>query len=186
MKCLICGGWNLTSLICKPCFPSLSLGTRLVDEMSVYSFYAFSDIELLMHYKYTPVGSRIFASLAREARRHFAQNVKIPKGVIGVGIDDVARKGYSHTGVILHEFSQCGIKPIYGELKASNEITYAGKSLDYRQSNPKGFQSKLKNQDIIIFDDVITTGTSLKEAKKLLETQENRVLFALTLCDARR
>lgn len=184
MKCLLCGRWR--GLICSSCFPSLSLGTRLVDEVSVYSFYAFSEIELLMHYKYKPIGSRVFGLLARKASEFFANSVALPKGIVGVGIDDTARKGYSHTGVILHEFSSCGIKPVYGELRAKNKVSYAGKSLDYRQSNPKGFQSKLFQKNVIIVDDVITTGTSLKEAIKLLKSQNNQVLFALTLCDARR
>lgn len=186
MKCLLCGRWNLFDPICASCFPSLLPSKRLIDEMSVYSFYAFSDVELLMHYKYTPIGSRVFALLAKRARDYFQTQVQIPKGVVGIGIDDVVKKGYSHTGVILHYFALCGIRAIYGELRASNPVSYAGKSLLYRQTHPKGFQTKISNQDVIIMDDVMTTGSSLKEAKKVLESKGNRVLLALTLCDARR
>lgn len=186
MKCLICGTWNLGSLICQACFPPIVMGTRIVEGMSVYSFYAFSDVELLMHYKYTLIGSKIFSLLARKARDHLPSEIVFPKGVVGVGIDDCVSKGYSHTGVCLHAFRSCGIIPIYGELRASHQVSYAGKDLKYRETHPKGFQTHLREKDVVIFDDVITTGTSLKEAKRVLEKERNRVLCAFTLCDAKR
>lgn len=186
MRCLICGVWNLNGLICKKCIPTLSLGKRLVDGVSVYSFYAFSEIEFLLHFKYQPIGSRIMTMLARWASLYFSQNFSFPHGLMGVGIDDRIKNGYSHTGIILHEFKRCGIQPIYGELKAKNPISYAGKSLQYRQANPKGFQTQLVSRDVVVMDDVITTGVSLQEAIGLLRSKNNRVILALTLCDARR
>lgn len=188
MKCLLCGRWNLKGILCSYCIPNLSLGVRLVDELSVYSFYAFSEVELLMHYKYRPIGSRVFALLAKKACEYFSQNVSFDGGAFGIGIDDRIewRRGYSHTGVILKEFKRCGIRPIYGSLKAGSNVSYAGKSLQFRLSNPKRFQTKLQGKRVILFDDVITTGTTLKEAKLCLQSQENEILFALTLCDARR
>lgn len=184
MRCIVCQKWG--KLLCQQCFPNLTLGKRLVDAMPVYSFYAFSDIELLLHYKYTAIGSRIFSLLAQRASAYFVREVRDLDNVYGVGIDDNVQKGYSHTGVIMDAFRYCGIRPCYGELLAKNPISYAGKSLEYRQKNPKNFQTKLKNKNLVIFDDVITTGTSLREAKKLLESCNNTVLFGLTLCDARR
>lgn len=184
MKCLACGRWG--KILCPMCLPPLSLGTRLVDEMSVHSFYALSEIELLLHYKYTPIGSRIFSLLALRASEFFCKEFGGLQGLKAVGIDDGVKKGYSHTGVILHSFKRCGITPIYGELRARNQVSYAGKSLEYRKQNPKNFSTKLKDERLILFDDVITTGTSLKEAKALLQSLGNQTLFALTLCDARR
>lgn len=188
MKCLLCGNWNLKGILCSCCFPSLSLGVRLVDELSVYSFYAFSEIEFLMHYKYLPIGSRIFTLLAQKASQYFLQSVDFNDEAFGIGIDDciLAKRGYSQTGVILKAFKTSGIKPIYGALKAKNQVSYAGQSLQFRLSNPKHFQTSLRGKKLILFDDVITTGTTLKEAKLCLQAQENEVLFALTLCDARR
>lgn len=188
MKCLLCGRWNLKSILCSSCLPNFSLGVRLVDELSVYSFYAFSEIEFLMHYKYLPIGSRVFSLLAKKASEYFSKNISFNNEAFGVGIDDCVewKRGYSHTGVMLREFSRCGIKPIYGSLKAESRVSYAGKSLQFRLSNPKRFQTKLREKRIILFDDVITTGTTLKEAKLCLQSQENEILFALTLCDARQ
>lgn len=39
-----------------------------------------------------------------------------------------------------------------------------------------------KNCDVIIIDDVITTGTTILEAKNTLKKENVNVLFALTLC----
>lgn len=186
MKCLLCGNWNFKAILCSCCVPKLSLGVRLVDEISVYSFYAFSEIEFLMHYKYLPIGSRIFALLSQRASQYFLRHIHFNNEAFGIGIDDCIDRGYSHTGVMLRAFKSSGIKPIYGALKAKNPVSYAGKSLQFRLSNPKSFQTKLRGRRIILFDDVITTGTTLKEAKQCLQSQENEILFALTLCDARR
>lgn len=187
MKCLLCGNWNLKGILCSCCFPDLSLGVRLVDDLKVYSFYAFSDVELLMHYKYLPVGSRVFTLLSRKAREYFSQNINFDDQAFSIGVDDCVevKRGYSHTGVMIRAFRE-SITPIYGALKANNSVSYAGKSLQFRLSNPKEFQTKLKSKKLILFDDVITTGTTLKSARQCLQSQNNEILFALTLCDARR
>lgn len=185
MRCLSCGKWGL-KVICKKCQANINLkpNIRLVGDLKVYSFFAYSEIELLLHYKYSPVGSRVFRVLSERAREYFKEHFSLQ--AYGVGVDDSVRRGYSHNAIFLHSFRKCGIKPIYGELLASEGVSYAGKSLEYRQTHPKGFQTKLSGiKNLIIFDDIITTGTSLMEAKKVLEERGNEVLFALTLCDAR-
>ncbi|ANV97714.1 hypothetical protein BBW65_02340 [Helicobacter enhydrae] len=187
MKCIVCAKWSFR-LICTQCLDQIKItpSTRLVDEMSVYSFYAYSDVELLIHYKYQAVGARIYHILAHKAKDYYLQNISAPlSDVYGVGIDDCVDKGYSHNGVILKAFQEVGICPIYGQLIAKNQIRYAGKTLQYRKDHPKNFQSSVSDKQVVLFDDIITTGTSLKEAKHLLEKQNNQVLFALTLCNAR-
>lgn len=181
----MCGKWGW-GIVCKICQNHLVLrpSIRLIGNLKAYSFFAYSDIEFLLHYKYTPVGHRVYRILCNLAREYFVKNFSIQAH--GIGIDDCVKRGYSHNGVFLHSFAKCGIKPIYGELLASEGVSYAGKSLEYRQSHPKGFETKLSGvKNLIIFDDIITTGTSLLEAKRVLEEKENSVLFALTLCDAR-
>jgi competence protein ComFC len=37
----------------------------------------------------------------------------------------------------------------------------------------------------ILCDDLITTGATIKEAKKALEKKNNQILFSLTLADAK-
>jgi competence protein ComFC len=81
-----------------------------------------------------------------------------------------------------HLNSPC-IKPLYNTLKASNIVKYAGKDLEFRQKNPRKFVYKgASNIDVILIDDLITTGATILEAKKVLKKHNVNVLFALTLC----
>ena len=42
-----------------------------------------------------------------------------------------------------------------------------------------------KNLEVILIDDIITSGSTILEAKKALEKNGCKVLFALTLSDAK-
>jgi competence protein ComFC len=63
-------------------------------------------------------------------------------------------------------------------------VNYSGKSLQFRLEHPRDFVYKGKsNIDVILVDDIITTGITLQEAQKVLMTHGVNVLFALTLAD---
>ena len=78
-------------------------------------------------------------------------------------------------------------KPQYGALIAKNQISYAGKSLEFRERNPKKFTYRYKAsiKDIFLADDIITTGTSMNEARRVVESSGAKVWFGIALCDAR-
>jgi competence protein ComFC len=58
--------------------------------------------------------------------------------------------------------------------------------LEFRQKNPRKFKvSNISSQITILCDDIITTGETIKQAKKALEKKNNEVLFSLTLADAK-
>ena len=81
------------------------------------------------------------------------------------------------------------LRPSYGTLIASNPISYAGKSLEFRQNNPRNFVYKPKihkpDMGVILFDDIITSGLTLTQAYECLNAHNVRVLFAITLADAK-
>ena len=61
---------------------------------------------------------------------------------------------------------------------------YAGKSLQFRLDNPRDFDYHgKKDVDVILVDDIITTGITLQEAQKVLTQSGVNVLFALVLAD---
>lgn len=172
MKCLICAKFCL-SVICEKCLDSIPLrpSVREVSGVSVYCFFAYSDIDFLLSAKYYVIGSRIYAALGkiageyffsqkamREAIRQIIENTAFGEIKL-IGIDDCVRSFYSHTGVLVREFALASAKsskskdlqnrakfshkssaivPIYGELKATNQVSYAGKSLAFRQANKRG------------------------------------------------
>ena len=67
---------------------------------------------------------------------------------------------------------------------AKNRVNYSGRSLQYRLENPRDFVYTGKSGvDVILVDDIITTGITLQEAQKVLIKKGVNVLFALTLAD---
>ncbi|RDU59141.1 phosphoribosyltransferase [Helicobacter marmotae] len=194
MKCLICEkyGWNI---ICKVCLEAIPITPRsriVRDSIYVYSFYRYEDVAFLMQSKYHLIGSRILTLLAQNAAKYFfsldvvdyARQSSIPL----IGLDDYPYGAYSHVGVIARAFAKQSkgvFKAYHGVLKAQNNVKYAGQNLHFRVNNPKGFVLKrgFKAGEVVLLDDIITTGTSLSEAIGALEYCN--VLFCITLCDAK-
>ncbi len=189
MYCLICGAFSL-SHICKKCkkeFLKPSLYKRVIEnDFEVYSFYKYSAVKNLILTKHKFVGYFIYRILAQESFRKFGKEFKFINKTYSFACDDHAKNGYSHTAILNKYLKSTYITPVHSALRAKNKINYSGKSLQFRQNNPRNFTYKYhSNIDAIIIDDIITTGSTIKEAKKILEENGVNVLFALTLADAR-
>ena len=118
--------------------------------------------------------------------KKFAQNFNFDDNILSIPIDDHTRHNFSHTAILARQLSSKNITVKYNVLKARNIIKYAGHDLNYRKQNKRNFKvKKIHNKSIILVDDLITTGTTILEAKKVLENDNNKVLFSLTLADAK-
>jgi competence protein ComFC len=159
---------------------------KILNSIPVYSFYRYSDIEELLLSKHSDVGFYIYNILGKLAFKKFASNFDFQESVASIGVDDHVRNGYSHTA-ILNSYLTCkSIKPRYNRLKASNKITYSGKSYHYRLMNPREFTCKeFTERYVILVDDIITTGMTLTQGANALHVRGKEVLFCLTLTDAR-
>lgn len=178
-------------MICNRCHETLfrpTVSTRRVGSMDVISLFRYKTIEPFLLSKHTPAGYRLFRYFGR---RHvtpffaaFAEGLEEPVRLLPV--DEGIESGYSHTALLAHGVNFPLLRPLHGGLPARNRVNYAGKPLRYRLENPREFVY-LGPSDIpvILLDDVITTGTTLSEAKSVLESYGVEVLFALTLADAR-
>jgi len=189
VRCLLCKKISL-ALICRHCqkqFLTPSLSTRIIDnDFQVFSFYRYSDIALLLKTKHSYIGHAIYTILAKNAMQKFAENFSFENKVYALGIDDHCKHGYAHTAILTKALSTEMIRPLYGTLRAKNSVSYASKSLAYRVAHKRGFvYHDSKKKDIILVDDIITTGTTILEAKKVIEDAGSTPLFALTLADAR-
>ena len=188
MKCLSCEklSWQI---ICKSCQINLlspSFNKReLKKDFYNYSFYSFSEIEELITSKYYFHGDRVYNILAKLSFKKFAQNFNYPEIVYSIGIDEHTRHEFSQTAILSRHLKSKHIKPLFSKLKATNIVKYAGHDLEYRKKNRREFKTSLSNKKIILVDDLITTGTTILEAKKTLEKKNNEVLFSLTLADAK-
>lgn len=188
MKCLSCEQLSF-KIICNKCQQNLltpSLYKReLEKDFYNYSFYSFSEIEEFITSKYYFHGDKVFNILASLSFEKFALNFEFNELVYSVGIDEHSRHEFSQTAILSRHLKSKNILPIYNQCKATNIVKYAGHDLEYRQKNKRKFKTNLSNKKIILVDDLITTGTTILEAKKTLEKKNNEVLFSLTLADAK-
>jgi len=110
---------------------------------------------------------------------------ELPAGIFAIPIDDHVRHGYSHSA-ILAKATKPFLMPLYGSLRAKNHESYSGKSKTFRQVNKRDFIFTCKDEiDVILIDDIVTTGSTLEEAYETLKKHGVNVLFALVLADAK-
>ncbi|WP_120944906.1 ComF family protein [Helicobacter labacensis] len=190
MRCVLCETWvRPFSLVCAPCDSLLTptILKRALGGISVYGFYLYDEVKVLLKSKYHDIGSRLLALLARKARSSFLQQVyptlNLPHPLHGVCIDDTLKRAYAPTAVILRQFCQYSpFSPLYYQLRATQEITYAGQSLAFRQSHSKGFIYKgQEGLDCFLLDDILTTGTTMQQALQTLAHAGVRVHFGVVL-----
>lgn len=185
MRCLSCEKLSF-AIICKRCqtklFQPNLYKKELAKDFFVYSFYNYEEIEELIQSKYYFHGDKVYKILAHLSFEKFAHNFNYPNVIQAIPIDDHTLHDFSQTALLAKHLKSHYIKPKYNQLKATNRVKYAGKDLKFRQENPRKFIYNGKpHQEAILVDDLITTGTTLLEARKTLLKHKVTPLFALTL-----
>lgn len=188
MRCLSCHKLSIHTF-CKLCKDKLlkpSVTKRDINFLEVYSFFKYQHIEDLLLTKHTPQGFNVYKALARLSFKPFVKEFmkNDERDIYVVGIDENVRSGYSHVALLTSEMRHKNVKIQHAKLMATNRVNYSGKSLQFRLENSREFvYTGLKNIEVILVDDIVTTGITLKEAKLVLEKSGVEVLFALTLAD---
>ena len=189
MRCMMCENLSPTH-ICTHCQDTLlkpSLYKRRLDNgITVLSFYKYDEIKELIHTKHTDLGFHIYTILAKKTFALFGDTFvfEADEKVVSIAIDDTIKSGYSHTALLNKQLKKRYIKPIYNKLRARNNISYSGKSREFRLNNLRDFQLKhFKEKSVILVDDIVTTGATLSQAIELLQIEGKEVLLCLTLCD---
>ena len=188
MRCFSCSKISLP-IICKTCIEQLfvpTISTRKVGTLDVISFFKYATLETLLHSKHKPEGYRIYKALANMTMKPFIKEVveSDDRDVYIVGIDEYVKSGYAHVALLTRAMRTKYSIPQHSALMAQNRVNYSGRSLQFRLENPRDFLYKGKsNIDVILVDDIITTGITLQEAQKVLIDHGVNVLFALTLAD---
>jgi competence protein ComFC len=123
--------------------------------------------------------------LAKNSFGKFAKEFEFTHAITSIAIDDNIKSGYSHTAILNKALKSKNIKPIFNKLRAKNDISYSGKTREFRILNPRDFElKKFEQKDVILVDDIITTGTTLTQAIQVVQSNKKEVLFCLTLADA--
>ena len=188
MRCFSCSKLSLP-ILCKTCVDRLfvpTVSTRKVGTLDVISFFRYSDIEKLLHSKHKPEGYRIYKALADMTMKPFMEEFveSDNRDVYIVGIDEYVKSGYAHVALLTRAMKMRHSIPQHSSLMARNRMNYSGKSLQFRLDHPRDFIYTGKpGIDVILVDDIVTTGITLQEAQKVLMEHGVNVLFALTLAD---
>jgi competence protein ComFC len=171
---------------CQELFLKPSIYERkLSNGVTVISFYKYQEIKELLFTKHTDLGFYIYNILGELSLKKFADEFTFDEKVVSVPIDDNIKSGYSHTAILNKKLNSTHITPLYNKLRAKNSISYSGKSKAFRLLNPRNFELKnFQEQNVILVDDIITTGTTLLQALTLLKQHKKEPLFCLTLADA--
>jgi len=188
MRCFSCSKLSF-GIICKICEEQLfvpTVSTRKVGTLDVISFFKYSTLESLLLTKHKPEGYRIYKALAKMTMKHFIEEFveSDDRDVYIVGIDEHVKSGYAHVALLTRAMKTKYSIPQHSALMARNRVNYSGKTLQYRLEHPRDFVYTGKcGIDVILIDDIITTGITLQEAQKVLMAHGVNVLFALTLAD---
>lgn len=189
MKCILCKQYSL-KLICKKCqsnfLEAKLLERTLPDGFKIYSFYHYTEIEELLKTKHTHIGASVYTILAHLSFKRFSDAFSFVNPVYALAIDDHVKHGYSHTAILTKALKSKNIISVFKSLRATNFVTYSSQSLEYRLQNPRRFHYTFKSDiDAILVDDIVTSTTTINEAKNMLIKSGVNPLFALTLADAR-
>lgn len=188
MKCMLCEELSFTHIcsFCQNTFLTPSIYKRkILNNIEVISFYKYNDIKNLLHTKHSDIGYYIYSMLAENSLKNFAKTFTYPDAISSIAVDDNIKSGYSHTGILNESLLSRYIKPEFNKLRAKNKISYSGKSREFRLQNPRDFSfSDSTSDEIILVDDIITTGSTLTQAVQTVQRNSKNVLFCLTLADA--
>lgn len=188
MRCYSCSKLSF-KILCTTCVSQLftvNMSTRKVGTLDVISFFKYSSLETLLHSKHKPEGYRIYKALAQMTMKPFIKEFveNDDRDVYIVGVDETVKSGYAHVALLTRAMKTKYTIPQHSVLMARNRVNYSGKSLQFRLENPRDFVYTGKhNVDVILVDDIITTGITLQEAQNVLISHGVNVLFALTLAD---
>jgi competence protein ComFC len=175
--CIICNKFSI-EIICKECQKKLLTPTPKIKDDILY-FYEYDEIEYLLKYKYHKFGHSIFHILAKNSLKIFANNIKEKFFLIPI---ENRIKNFSHTAILAKEMKTKYLTPLYSSLIATNDVKYAGKTLEFRLNNPRNFIYKgPKNIDAILIDDIATTHLTINEAKEKLKENKVNVYLSLVL-----
>jgi len=189
MRCLSCRKFSLKT-ICTTCQSHLlysQLKVRVVeDNFKIYSFFDYSEISHLLYAKHHFYGSFVYKALANLSFKHFAKIFRFYSKINVLPIDDRTKSLYSHTAILANAMRSDEIVPIFSALHSTSNVSYSGKDLIFRLKHPRNFKIlKQPKFPVILVDDIVTTGTTIIEAKRTLQKSGCEVLFALTLADAK-
>lgn len=198
--CLICGK-IVNSIICKKCEKNLKYKQNIIIinnknsniKTQIHLFPYKDEIrKLIINYKFNdkPYLYKIFSKIIIENKK-ICRILKKYDIIIPVPIHHIRKikRGYNQSEVISRHIAE-NIENIKIEnnivIKVKNTIAQSLLNKEERKNNiKKAYQiknkQKIQNKNIIIFDDIYTTGNTVREIAKLLKENGADKILVLTI-----
>lgn len=182
-RCPLCNAEvNTEEYLCKKCMQKLKEMSFVKQRDGIYFFYYYQDIKkVILDFKF-----RNRKNLSKELKKFIEKGIKeiIEKEkidfVIPIPISDKRKieRGFNQVEEIL---KSCEIKYEIVIRKKDTRFMYGLHDKESREKNiSEAFYipMDIKNKKILLVDDIITTGSTMKEMKKtLIESGSGEVIF---------
>ena len=187
--CLICG--KLFERICSDCSNDLGLDPRLVFRRNLVGFSATSYTEPVRRVlrSFKELGESSLGSfLAMRLKPLLSCFSETPTCLVPVpsNINSIRERGFNPAEVIARELCVAVPGIPYRNLLARTRQTQDQSRLSPAQradNQLNSMMAKVGNERVILIDDVITTGSTLKTAAETLENSGHKVIGFLTFAE---
>ncbi|SCJ90528.1 DNA utilization protein GntX [uncultured Clostridium sp.] len=184
-RCIICNAEDFIG-ICPYCKSKIKRVENQEDVLS-YGYYGGVLKELILAFKYDKnftagnVISELLLNLIYENRIEFDAIYYVP-----MSKSSIKKRGFNQCEIIAKNLSKSLNIPVSNSLiKIKNTKEQKSLSKDERYKNIKGAfkirENNIKNKRILLVDDVVTTGATLLECKKVLENYDIEEITVLTI-----
>ena len=198
-KCFGCGCSKTGETLCKTCEKELKF-------LTVYAQSVYEGVEIYSAFEYCGTLKKLIQKLKFAHKRNTSKVLAalLYEYFLKIGRDEnliiipvpshkqrILRRGYCQTNLICEEFSRLsGLKTETKILKKTKNTKPQYKlSIEKRRRNLAGsFALDLKNyngENILLIDDITTTGATLEEIISLFKNENITNLTALTICKTR-
>ncbi len=198
-KCIICGCSKNNNLLCKNCSKDINfLSTfphKIYNSIPIYSATLYSSAvkKLIQIFKFQH-RKKVSIILAELLYSYF-KKLKLNNNFVIIYPDSFFIKnltrGYEHMYLVAHEFSNLSgfklykhsvkkIKNTIPQYKAKNRINNIKGAFEIN----KKYISKLKQKQILLIDDIITSGATIEEIINVLQKENINNITVLTISKA--
>ena len=192
INCLGCG--HSGDFICFNCFEKIPLNTKpVLNNLLIVSYYQNPLVKQLIHrYKYDfvkdlarPLGQLMIKKLAQ-------QNLKNPVLIpVPLHAKRLRWRGFNQSEELALIVSQRLNLPVINNALIRTKYTMPQAKIDNKeqrkvniknsfQINPD-FKDNLKNKNIILIDDISTTGATIEQCAKTLKSLKPKAIYGLVI-----